>query len=192
MPHPVYSAEINKWIKSTLCPGARTWRNGISFTYVLIISRRNWSPFTRMHLSFNLVNVYAKTFTAASNKTQMVLGHGNSITACIGQQPPVTSACQPSVKFVHSNPLLLHQVAKTSCCAIAYSIVDNLSTGFCHFAAILFMVALYNRADHYIFALWFLSSFLFFFLSFFSSPNLSGRRLDVYHTSTHGVALVRI
>jgi len=37
-----------------------------------------------------------------------------------------------------------------------------------------------------------------FFLSsssssfFFSSPNLTGRRLDVYHTSTHAVALVRI
>ena len=31
------------------------------------------------------------------------------------------------------------------------------------------------------------------FLSiFFSSPNLSGRRLDVYHTSTHGVPLVWI
>jgi len=31
----------------------------------------------------------------------------------------------------------------------------------------------------------------FFFHSFsYSSPNLSGRRLDVYHTSTHGVALV--
>jgi len=30
------------------------------------------------------------------------------------------------------------------------------------------------------------SSILFF------SPNLSRRRLDVYHTSTHGVALVRI
>jgi len=28
--------------------------------------------------------------------------------------------------------------------------------------------------------------------SFFSSPNLSGRRLDVYHTSARGVALVRI
>ena len=27
---------------------------------------------------------------------------------------------------------------------------------------------------------------------FLSSPNLSGRRLDVYHTLTHGVALVRI
>ena len=27
---------------------------------------------------------------------------------------------------------------------------------------------------------------------FFSSPNLSGRRSDVCHTSTHGVALVRI
>jgi len=42
-----------------------------------------------------------------------------------------------------------------------------------------------NRADHYIFALWFLSSFFFF-----SSPNLSGQRLDVYHT--HGVASMRI
>jgi len=38
----------------------------------------------------------------------------------------------------------------------------------------------------YIFILWFL------LLSFFSSPNLSGWRLDVYHTSTHGVALVHI
>ena len=28
--------------------------------------------------------------------------------------------------------------------------------------------------------------------SLFSSPNLSGRRLDVYHTSTYGVALVQI
>ena len=51
------------------------------------------------------------------------------------------------------------------------------------------MVALCNRADHYIFALLFLSSI---YLLFFSSPNLSGRRLNVYHTSTHGVALVRI
>jgi len=48
------------------------------------------------------------------------------------------------------------------------------------------MVALCNRADHYIFALWFIP---FFFLS---SPNLTGRRLDVYHTCTHGVSLVRI
>jgi len=46
------------------------------------------------------------------------------------------------------------------------------------------MVALHSRCGHYIFVL---------FLSFFfSSPNLSGHRLDVYHTSTHGVALVQI
>jgi len=31
-----------------------------------------------------------------------------------------------------------------------------------------------------------------FFYLLFSSPNLSGHRLDVYYTSTHGVALVRI
>jgi len=35
-----------------------------------------------------------------------------------------------------------------------------------------------------------ISSSFFFYL--FSSPILSRRRLDVYHTSTHGVALVRI
>jgi len=52
------------------------------------------------------------------------------------------------------------------------------------------MVALWNRTDHYIFALWFLFLFSFFFLCF--SPNLSGRRLDVCHTSTHGEALLRI
>jgi len=57
------------------------------------------------------------------------------------------------------------------------------------FAHGIIMVALCNRADHYIFILFLLS---FFFLSFFSSPNLSGRRLDVYHTLAHGVALVRI
>jgi len=33
---------------------------------------------------------------------------------------------------------------------------------------------------------------IFYLSIFFSSPNLSGRTLYVYHTSTHGVALVRI
>ena len=56
------------------------------------------------------------------------------------------------------------------------------------FLLLLLMVALCNRADHNIFMLFLLSSSS----SFFSSPNLSGRRLDVYHTLAHGVALVRI
>jgi len=34
--------------------------------------------------------------------------------------------------------------------------------------------------------------YAFFFYLLFSSPNLSSRRVDVYHTSTHGVALVRL
>jgi len=94
-----------------------------------------------------------------------------------------------------------------------------------YFLCLIFMVALWNRADHYIFALSFVMAALcnraghiylhsvvcsfflcspcaigqiiyifalWFLSSFLSSPNLSGRRLDVYHTSTHGVALVRI
>jgi len=47
------------------------------------------------------------------------------------------------------------------------------------------MAALRSRCGHYILQLWFNSSFFFF--SFFSHI-LSGRRLDVYHTSTHDVA----
>jgi len=49
----------------------------------------------------------------------------------------------------------------------------------------IFMAALRSRYGHYIFALWFLCIFYF-------SPNLSRCRLDVYHTSAHDVALVRI
>jgi len=54
--------------------------------------------------------------------------------------------------------------------------------------SLVIMAALRSRCGHYIFVL-ILSSSSFFF---FPSPNLSGRRLDVYHTSTHGVALVQI
>jgi len=53
------------------------------------------------------------------------------------------------------------------------------------------MAALRSRCGHYIFVLYFvrLSSSS---SSLFSSHNLSRRRLDVCHTYTHGVALVRI
>jgi len=53
------------------------------------------------------------------------------------------------------------------------------------------MAALCNRGPLYFCPV---MSIFYLYLSifFYSSPNLSGRRLDVYHTSTHGVALVRI
>ena len=51
----------------------------------------------------------------------------------------------------------------------------------------LIMAALCNRAGHLYF-----HPVVSFFFFFYSSPNLSRRRLDAYHTSTHGVALVRI
>ena len=62
--------------------------------------------------------------------------------------------------------------------------LDNLISLYLTCMFSLFMVAVCNRADHIYFHA--VSSF------FISSPNLSGQRLDVYHTSTHGVALVRI
>jgi len=54
------------------------------------------------------------------------------------------------------------------------------------------MVALWNRAVHYIFAVWFLLLSPSFVIFFFPSPNLSRHRLDVCHTATHRAALVRI
>ena len=53
----------------------------------------------------------------------------------------------------------------------------------------LVMAALCNRGPLYFCPV---VSFLLSSSSFFSSPNLSGRRWDVCHTSTHGVSLVRI
>ena len=84
----------------------------------------------------------------------------------------------------------------SNCCAIVTFVVENVVT--CAFllvqclrltirGAVIFMAAVWNRAGHYIFVL-FLSSYFFLF----SMSNISGRTLDVYHTSTHGVALVRI
>jgi len=57
-----------------------------------------------------------------------------------------------------------------------------------HFLLLLLLWSPYGKGQTIIFSccgLYLLSIF------FFSSPNLSGRTLDVYHTSTHGVALVR-
>ena len=53
----------------------------------------------------------------------------------------------------------------------------------------LFMAALCNRGPLYFCPV--ISIYLSIYL-LFSSPNLSGRKLDVYLTLTHGVALVRI
>ena len=52
------------------------------------------------------------------------------------------------------------------------------------------MAALCNRGTNIFLPCDFYLLSIFYLL--FSSPNLSGHRLDVYHTSTHGVALVQI
>jgi len=53
----------------------------------------------------------------------------------------------------------------------------------------LFMATVWNSTD-----VLFLPCSFFYLLSFFvfSLPNVSRHRLDVYHTFTHGVVLVRI
>jgi len=84
------------------------------------------------------------------------------------------------------NAILLHDSFIDEEAGLAVQLNFSLCNrpNFCHPSLI--MAALRSRCGHYIFALWFLSIF------FYSSPNLSGRTLDVCHTSTHDVALVRI
>jgi len=96
--------------------------------------------------------------------------------------------------------LLLRDISIIVRAADAYSLVSRFKIitqcrmrprtliSYTEFTGNFFMAALCNRAGLAVYI--FILSFVL--LSFFSSPNLSGRRLDVCHTSTHGVALVRI
>jgi len=54
------------------------------------------------------------------------------------------------------------------------------------------MAALRTRGEHCISTAAVTISLSYFFFLLFSSPILSGRKLDVYHTSTHDVVLVQI
>ena len=60
-----------------------------------------------------------------------------------------------------------------------YTEFQHLSGKLRNYLCNLGMAALCNRAGHYIF----LPYGFFFYLLSFSSPNLSRRRLDVYHTT---------
>jgi len=95
---------------------------------------------------------------------------------------------QTKCTLVTSNFIIHPQIVIFSVFKMAnlspYLLQSLAIAGDCYVLVVLFpMVAPCNRADDYIFALWFL------LLPLFSSPNLSHRRLDVYHTSTHCVAL---
>jgi len=61
-----------------------------------------------------------------------------------------------NLQTVSTHNTSLHFAAKVVC--------DHFSD-FSHITVEFIMVALWNRADHYIFALWFLSFFLSFFLA---------------------------
>ena len=79
--------------------------------------------------------------------------------------------------------LLAFRMLSLYCCASCDCYYKNKIV--INFSQRVIMATLCSRCRH-IFILWFLLS------SFLSLPNLSSRRLDVYHTSTPGVALVQI
>jgi len=127
----------------------------------------------------------------------VIIGHDDddlSTTISVNQNSQLLPLSSES-ETVHIRtpiPLFASQLPGIQLSALLLFIMVALQNRADHYIFILsfVMIALWNRAGHYIFALWF--HFSFFLSSFFSSPNLSGRRLDVCHTSTHGVALVRI
>jgi len=122
--------------------------------------------------------------------TKMYLPHCNHCIHAWGSTIWVSWACGP---FPHRNQSLA--VTDISLIKISPSLLTVNHHLF------LVMVALCNRETIYIYGHWspyvigqtiIFSSCFFLLLSFFSSPNLSGRRLAVYHTLAHGVALVWI
>jgi len=57
---------------------------------------------------------------AVSNKTQMVLGHNSNIIVSNDQQPPVTSARQLLMKFIHRllSLFFIFSIEFTHCCYV--------------------------------------------------------------------------
>jgi len=86
-------------------------------------------------------------------------------------------------QHVQMLPLFMHCLCQSELTQLLCNALKLLSC--ISYSNHLIMVTLCNRADHI-----FLPCGFFFLSSFSSSPNLSSRRLDVYHTSSHGVALV--
>jgi len=82
--------------------------------------------------------------------------------------------CSSTVQGTHHSAIVKY--------IIIYHSAD--ATTFDFFVAFFFMAALRSRCG--------IMFFVLFLSSFFSSPNVSSRRLDVYRTSTHDVVLVRI
>ena len=113
-------------------------------------------------------------------------------------------------KYLHGRPILaVHGIlfspdsltagvwvarSQVSCNSNSFFVRKNNNTktsvNFCLSFSVLYQPLLwspYGIGQTIIFCRGFFSSPIFFF----SSPNLSHRRLDVYRTSTHGVALVK-
>jgi len=110
----------------------------------------------------------------------MYVGHGR-LCVCLSLAVFPHHCTDPDVSWGNGKgcPLVVHYWADLQLVQ-RFRCYDNIAQN----AKCQQVLVLCYRAGHYIFALW-------FFL-FFSSPNLSRRRLDVCLTSTRGVALVRL
>jgi len=125
---------------------------------------------TRLSSSGGIVPAVARQSSVVKRKAE---SSGQNVTSTTVVKPPATPK---------PNPLRMRLKVRVGDQLILVPILERFVASRC-----IFMAALRSRCGHYIFALLFLSIFFFY-----SSPNLSGCRLDVYHTSTHGVALFRI
>jgi len=113
----------------------------------------------------------------------------SSFSSCACPRPPASALNGTFARYPKLDTLVLDgRKRRRLARAVVQYVLIRVTTSLRKKSMRLFMVALWNRADHYIFIVWFLSSSIYLF----SSPNLSRRKLDVYHTFTHGVALVRI
>jgi len=156
--------------------------------FVLSVSSTRFLRWLHGQFSRACVRLFVSTvscITSVANRR-----HSNRLIAWTNKHRPRHSEQSSGILCRHlrvASPLPKRHSCFPALTSVSESFV--LHYGNMHFVII--MAALRSRCGHYIFVLWFLLS-INLSSSSFSWPNLSRRRWNVYHTSTHGVALVRI
>jgi len=109
----------------------------------------------------------------------------------LGLQPSTSYSIHFFTKSVSSFRSTCPYHRNLFCCSInIISSIPSLSLNFLLGTLSLWSPYVIGQTIIFSSCFFFLSSSFFFLLLFFSSPNLSSRRLDVYHTSAHGVVQV--
>jgi len=136
-------ANNQRW-QVSFWPCLLTWQTILPITY--------WQSWRRTHVSCNIASSATNGFAGPLKPSQLLHNNASSFDEVIeGLRLSLLDNCSPSswnLSYIITAQRCQHNVMALISLCWAFDVI---------------MVALWNRADHYIFALWFLSSIFFFF-----------------------------